>query len=430
MQSEVSPPPLSLLLLPPPPSPPSFPALEAAYGPTLRVALSRVASAVEKSSQAAVLEIALPCPHLFRQLYAPRGRLYHRTQELVARIYKLICIICAKNAIDVDQIGGVDARILILAHGRDQTFSDDGERISPREVLQGPIIDLPTLAFSRRPWKRIYAAESEQGEKILRSFLSLTRRVPGRKGLGMSVERVRGGTGMVSQSDQLPTDGTESSNGHQKHLSVAVGGTFDHLHAGHKLLLTMTAFMLEPSFSSEGVGPERRVIVGITGDELLKNKKFAQYLESWEERKAAATEFLASVIEFLPSEEQSPHVERLSGEGPNGNVVKTSLSRNLVVECVELSDPFGPTITDPSISALVVSGETRSGGKAINDKRGGKGWQDLEVLEVDVLDAEDESTGAESGTTSFADNYQSKISSTGIRQRMSEKGAAITENGQ
>lgn len=36
---------------------------------------------------------------------------------------------------------------------------------------------------------------------------------------------------------------------------VAVGGTFDHIHAGHKILLTMTALLAEDS-----------MVVGVTGN--------------------------------------------------------------------------------------------------------------------------------------------------------------------
>jgi pantetheine-phosphate adenylyltransferase len=35
---------------------------------------------------------------------------------------------------------------------------------------------------------------------------------------------------------------------------VALGGTFDHLHAGHKILLSMAAWIAE-----------RKIIVGVTG---------------------------------------------------------------------------------------------------------------------------------------------------------------------
>jgi len=54
---------------------------------------------------------------------------------------------------------------------------------------------------------------------------------------------------------------------------VACGGTFDHFHSGHKVLLTSAVLM-----SSE------EVVIGISDGELLKNKKFKEVLQSFEYR--------------------------------------------------------------------------------------------------------------------------------------------------
>lgn len=50
--------------------------------------------------------------------------------------------------------------------------------------------------------------------------------------------------------------------------TTAMGGTFDHLHSGHKILLTMAAWI-----------SERRVIVGMTDDALLGKKANRHLLE-------------------------------------------------------------------------------------------------------------------------------------------------------
>ncbi|KAI7536330.1 hypothetical protein KC331_g11545, partial [Hortaea werneckii] len=86
----------------------------------------------------------------------------------------------------------------------------------------------------------------------------------------------------------------------------------------------------------------------------------------------------------------------------------------LAVKCTEIQDPFGPTITEEQISALIISAETRSGGKAVNDKRKEKGWKDLEVFEVEVLDAEAEGQGVKEG-------FEGKLSSTAIREKIARK---------
>jgi pantetheine-phosphate adenylyltransferase len=39
-----------------------------------------------------------------------------------------------------------------------------------------------------------------------------------------------------------------------------------------------------------------------------------------------------------------------------------NVKRNITYEVVPITDPFGPTVTDPTIDALVVSKETLKGG--------------------------------------------------------------------
>ena len=110
----------------------------------------------------------------------------------------------------------------------------------------------------------------------------------------------------------------------------------------------------------------------------------------------------------------------MNESGPNGHAVIVTLASGLQIKFVEIWDPFGPTITDKDISALIISAETRSGGKAVNDKRAEKGWPGLEVLEVDVLDSKDnvESAGQQAADK---DDFHSKLSSTEIRRKLSAK---------
>lgn len=62
-------------------------------------------------------------------------------------------------------------------------------------------------------------------------------------------------TGSVTEQEHagnLPT----GSERHPRHYPVvALGGTFDHLHAGHKILLSMSAWIAG-----------EKVIVGVTGE--------------------------------------------------------------------------------------------------------------------------------------------------------------------
>lgn len=172
---------------------------------------------------------------------------------------------------------------------------------------------------------------------------------------------------------------------------------------GHKLLLTATALVLEPLEEADQ-RRDRILTAGITGDALLVNKKYAEFLESWEDRYQSTASFLASIMVF--SGGRTPQLERTWGSGPNEKTVKMRVRPNLIFNFVEIVDPFGPTITMEDISALVVSEETHSGGEAVNNKRKEKGWEVLGAFEVDVLQA---------GATEA--NIDSKISSTDIRRR-------------
>src|SRR5262249_48657385 len=145
----------------------------------------------------------------------------------------------------------------------------------------------------------------------------------------------------------------------------AVGGTFDHLHVGHKLLLTATILAADPT----APGP-RLITVGITGDALLVNKKYAGAVESWDVRQRRTAAFIDSILAFYPDVPSITKTEDINEPGPNGKVVRVTYSAGssdsvITINYTQISDPFGPTITDEGISVLVISAETRAGGKAV-----------------------------------------------------------------
>ncbi|KAF1832721.1 pantetheine-phosphate adenylyltransferase family protein [Decorospora gaudefroyi] len=395
----------ALLLLPPAPSPPSYAATKAAYNSPLFTVLKELARYARRTHESTLLEIALPCPHLHGRLDGPRAPLYATTQQLVADLYKLVCITAARESIDTEDTESVDARIVLVAYPRDGQLTTPSAESIPEQELQGPAIDMHTLARSRRAWDTLYAVESEEGERVLKSFLSLSS-------TQRPVSKVRGGIVSV-ESPRPKTSSVDKQDISINHLSVAVGGTFDHLHIGHKLLLTMFAFTLARRLPSPADATPSVLTVGITGDALLKNKKFAEHLESWKKRQESCHDFLASLVYFGPADDARVRVEEINEPGPNGHAVHVSYPFGLMIKYVEIWDPFGPTITDKAVSALVLSLETKSGGAAVNNKRVEQGWDPLEVFEVAVLDASEED--------SVDETFQSKLSSTEIRRKRSER---------
>lgn len=395
----------SLLLLPPPPTIPSKAALSAAYKPSITAAVASL-KALPTSTQ---LLVVLACPAVHARLQAPRAALYHDTQHLLAGLYALFCQVCASLGadVDLDSAGAIDARILLLDYSGAQA---DPESYILDGPIAGPIIDLPHFALTRRRWNLVFSVDGEEGQRLFTSYLDLANRTgPPFEG---HVQSVEGGVSLIQKEPEAipPSPGARTS-----HTVVAVGGTFDHLHAGHKLLLTATALILQPANKSSAT--TRRLIVGITGDELLKNKKYAEYMRSWQERQDDVVDFLLTILSFTRSrEDEAVETTSFNDPAPNGRAVHTKLNASFItIECVEIQDPFGPTITDESVTALVVSGETRSGGQAVNSRRAEKGWRPLETFEIDVLDAEE---AVESAGT--RDNFGSKISSTEIRKRKAE----------
>ncbi|MCJ1471774.1 hypothetical protein MMC13_000415 [Lambiella insularis] len=402
---------LSLLILPSPPTEASTTTFRAAYQPALARTLIE-ASLRSKAAGRDILDVALSCPQVFQEAERPRSEIYPYAQHHITLLYQIVCSVCIENSIDLQSDNDVDVRIVLVDSNRGNISSPASADFT---LLQGPVIDMTTLSTSYRPWTRVYSIESEEGEEVLQKFVGIRRGMPfSTQPPRFTIDRLAGGT-ILKQSKNQKTLKRASHDAEKCHYSVAVGGTFDHLHVGHKLLLSATALVLQPKPVSQK-GVERVLTIGITGDELLRNKKYAELLESFEEREKAVCHFLSAIISFEKPGSAIRQSERHMNDGPNGKAIHHTFADGLTIKCVEISDPYGPTITDESISALVVSGETRSGGKAVNEKRSEKGWSQLAVFEIDVLDA-----GSPDDALEQLSNFQSKVSSTEVRRRLHEK---------
>ncbi|BGP26651.1 phosphopantetheine adenylyltransferase / dephospho-CoA kinase [Rhodotorula toruloides] len=162
--------------------------------------------------------------------------------------------------------------------------------------------------------------------------------------------------------------------------TLALGGTFDHLHMGHKLLLSMAC-----SITSH------KLIVGVSDDALLKNKKHRDLLDPLDVRIRNVESFVALI---------RPEVR---------------------CECVALQDVYGPTAHDPSIQALIVSKETKAGGDTINKLRTSRSLPPLDVWCISLVAHDAQGGSATSQEEKVAVEVSSKMGSTGIRKWLAKK---------
>jgi len=129
--------------------------------------------------------------------------------------------------------------------------------------------------------------------------------------------------------------------------TVAIGGTFDEFHKGHKALL-------KKAFE---VG--NRVFIGVTSDDLVKK---------WGKPHKVAT-----------------YEKRLDD-------LKSFLRRQGVLDRAEilpLHDPYGITVSSESLDGLVVSRETEARAYEINEKRRARGLKPLKIVVIEMVPAED-----------------------------------------
>lgn len=122
---------------------------------------------------------------------------------------------------------------------------------------------------------------------------------------------------------------------------VALGGTFDRLHDGHKHFLT-TAYNQADS-----------LLVGVTTASMNTGKSYAHLIEAYDIRVENLETFLQTF--------------------------------NKPFRIAPLTDIYGETLTNVEIDALAVTTLTQSGAAQVNDKRESLGLKPLPIIEASML---------------------------------------------
>lgn len=125
-----------------------------------------------------------------------------------------------------------------------------------------------------------------------------------------------------------PSQSDASTSVFKFYTDIAMGGTFDRIHQGHRLLLTQAALVAT-----------NRVLVGVANGPLLTNKTLTELVKPIDIRISQITDILHDC------------------------------KPELVLDIVPITDVLGPTAWDGGLTCLVASKETAGAIDIINEER-------------------------------------------------------------
>ena len=181
----------------------------------------------------------------------------------------------------------------------------------------------------------------------------------------LNVQKIQG----IPEHEDSHAETASDVNDHKEHKvydNVCLGGTFDSLHNGHKVLLSWAQLRCN-----------KCVTIGVTDESMVRNKTLWQLIKPIDIRIQELTKFVKDVDPFIE------------------------------YNIVPISDPFGPAIVDKTLECIVVSHETLRGGQKINEIRIKKDLKPLDIVEIDLINESNKNSAYE----------EQKISSSSLRMR-------------
>ncbi len=128
--------------------------------------------------------------------------------------------------------------------------------------------------------------------------------------------------------------------------TIIASGTFDRLHEGHK-------YFLKKAFEYG------YVLIGLTSDEMVQDKKYAEKIWDYSKRKRKIKDFLRSL----------GHKEKKD------------------YEIIKIDDTYGFSL-ERDADYILVTEETYKNAEKINEKRRKLGMKKLQIVKIDLLSDE------------------------------------------
>ncbi len=133
----------------------------------------------------------------------------------------------------------------------------------------------------------------------------------------------------------------------KKYRCLTIGGTFDHLHAGHSALINHALKISD------------HIKIALTSDTYTQRKTFPGQIQTFDERKK-------SILEYVSKNKTSSKVSILP-----------------------INDLYGFSLQDTSIQAIIVTRETYKNALIINKERIKKGLPPLDIVKVPLVKGPD-----------------------------------------
>ncbi|EFA81519.1 putative pantetheine-phosphate adenylyltransferase [Heterostelium album PN500] len=130
---------------------------------------------------------------------------------------------------------------------------------------------------------------------------------------------------------------------------AVLGGTFDRIHPGHKVLLSMAALLCSEYME-----------IGVTDNTILKSKKYSELIAPFQERSDITYKFMKHL---------NPYVE---------------------YNMLRLLEPYANTKVSNRLEVIIVSPETKNTALHINEERVKNNLKPLEIYEITYFDGVDQ----------------------------------------